>query len=457
MKELDYARGSILLRIIQTAGPVLAAQICNLLYSVVDRIFLGRIGGDPVAALGGIGLCFSVIMLIAAFANLFGMGGAPLCAMARGAGDIPRAGRILDIVFTMLLISGILLMIPGWIFAPELLRLIGAADGNIASGVLYLRIYLCGTLFFMISTGLTPFMAALGFPRMTMFSVVLGAVVNIVLDYLFIIVFPWGVAGAAAATVLAQAASASVVLGFLRSRSRNCRVKLLKWEVLRNDWRTLLNIVSLGSVAFVMTFSNSLVSFVSNNVLSRLGGEIYVAIMTIAVAIRQMLEVPALAICEGTAPLLSYNYGAGAGLRVWKAIRIMMTITLIYTASVWALIEWKAESFIRIFSSDEKMIELAVPLLQSYLFAFVFQALQYTSQATFKALNKKKRAIFFSLFRKVVIVVPLTMILPYCGNLGIRGAFYAEPVSNFLGGTLVFITMLLTLVPELKKMRSKVL
>ena len=204
-----------------------------------------------------------------------------------------------------------------------------------------------------------------------------------------------------------------------------------------------------------MSFSNAVVTIVSNQMLAGFGGDMYISVMTIASSMRQLLEAPNLAICEGTSPLISYNFGSENGTRVWRSIRTMSLLAVAYTACAWAFIEWKPEWFIGVFTSDEELIEQCVPLFHIYLYAFVFQALQYSGQTTFKALNKKGCAIFFSLFRKILILVPLAIFLPYVHGLGAKGVFMAEPISNFVGGLICFITMLVVVLPELRRMKKR--
>lgn len=452
MNKVDFAHGGIMRLIFQTAGPMLVAQVLSLLYSIVSQIYIGRIPEIGAVALTGIGLCFPIILLITAFASLFGMGGAPLCAMERGKGNLRQAELIQNIALTLLIFSGAVLFLTLWIFARPLLYLLGASNDSIQYALPYLRIYLLGNIPFMIATGMTPFVTAQGFPIEGMKAVAAGAVSNIILTPVFIYVFHLGIAGAAIATVISQTLSAGIILRFLRGKNTELKGHLVRFRELAGNGRTIFNITSLGSVAFIMYFSSSLVNMISNAMLSRYGGDLFIAVMTIAASVRQLLETPALAICEGTGPILSFNYGAGNGKRVLRAIWIMTALNVLYTAIAWGMIIWKTEWFIRIFNSDEKLLQTAVPLLHLYLFAFVFQALQYSAQHTFKALNKKGRAIFFSLFRKIIIIVPLVLLLPQYGGLGAKGVFIAEPISNFAGGTLVFLTLLLTLVPELKRL-----
>ena len=432
---------------------MLVAQVLSLLYSIVDRIYIGRIPGIGAQALGGIGLCFPVILTVTAFTNLFGLGGSPLCSIERGKGDFSRAEQIMNVAFCLLTASSVIIMVLCELFAPFLLTLFGATSGNLPIALSYLRIYLLGTFFAMISAGMNPYINAQGFSRAGMVTVVIGALSNIILDPVFIFVFGMGIKGAAIATVVSQGLSALFVLRFLTGGQAELRLQDFH-KVLTPDSRGItLQIMSLGAAPFIMQFTNSLVSISCNSVLSAYGGELYVSIMTVVSSVRQILDTPVLAITEGSSPVISFNYGARRPGKIKKAIAIMSAVSILYTAVTWAFIEYRPEFFIRIFLSDPEFLADAVPALHLYFFAFIFQALQYSGQTVFKALGKKKHAIFFSLFRKVVMVVPLTYLLPHLG-LGARGVFIAEPISNFVGGTACFTVMLLTVLPELRQMES---
>lgn len=455
MKQIDFGKGSVTGCILRSALPMLAAQFINLLYNIVDRIYIGRIQGVGTAALGGVGLCFPVISIILAFTNMFGSGGAPLCAIERGRGDTEKAGRIMDTSGVCLFWCALALMLIGEIFCSPILRLFGASDASIQYALPYMRIYLLGTIFSMLATGLNPFINAQGFPGTGMTSVLIGAAANIVLDPLFIFTFDMGVRGAAIATVISQGLSALFVLRFLTGRKPELHLHFLHGDQLRAALPLAGEIVGLGTAAFVQQVTNSLVQIACNSVLSHIGGDIYVSVMAILTSIRQMFEIPVLAIGEGSSPVISYSYGARSAGRTRKAIFATCAMGILYTLIVWLLILWKPEMFISIFTSDRTILSDAVPALHLYLFAFIFMALQYTGQTTFKSLNKKKHAIFFSIFRKIIIVVPLTYLLPTVFGFGTDGVFMAEPVSNVIGGTACFVTMLLTVMPELRRMERE--
>ena len=453
-RQIDFADGRIVYDMIAMAGPMMVAQLLNLLYNVVDRIYIARIPSVGTAALGGVGLCFPVITIIAAFTNLYGSGGAPLFSIARGRGDREEAGQIMDTVFWLELATAAVIMAAGWLFGRPLLMLFGASEEALPYSLPYLRIYLAGTVFAMLSTGLNPFIVAQGFSRAAMGTVTIGALANLVLDPLFIFILGFGVRGAAIATVISQGLSVLFVLRFLLKGEAEIRLGQNPLRELMREFRRIANIIGLGVASFVMMMTNSLVQITCNRVLSGTGGDMYVTIMAIIASVRQMLELPVLALADGAAPIISFHYGARRPELVRKAIFVMAAFGIIYTVAVWGLIEWKPAFLISIFSSDPEILLDARRSLHLYFFAFPFMVFQYTGQTTFKSLNKKGRAIFFSLLRKAFIVIPLTYALALTFGLGTDGVFMAEPVSNVIGGLACFITMLCTVLPELRRMEK---
>lgn len=464
MKQLDFRNGSIAKNIVASAIPMLIAQFVNLLYNLIDRVYIGRIPEVGTEALGALGLTFPVIILITAFTNLYGGGGAPLFAIARGERRSLRAGAILQTCFYLEVGTALLLMLVGFVFAEPILRLFGASDTAMPYSLPYLRIYLTGTVFSMVSIGMNPFINAQGFPTYGMISVVLGAALNLGLDPLFIFPLGMGIRGAAVATVISQAVSAIVVCQILRSKKMSVPLvfgslhRLAEKrdtedptsflrdhadQVSRRLRRRLISqIVTLGIASFVMQFTNALVSIVCNAVLSRAGGHIYISVMTVVSSLRQVFETPLLAICEGSSPVISFNYGAEAFDRVRRSVRVMSVMCLAYTAVIWILVMVFPAVFIAVFSNDKSILEQAVPATRIYFCAFLFMTLQYIGQTTYKALNQRARSIFFSIFRKVILVVPLTYLLPLVFDPPVNGVFAAEPVSNILGGSASFFTML---------------
>ena len=454
MKRIDFEHGTVTGNILGAALPMLVAQILNLLYNIVDRIYIARIPNIGTAALGAVGLCFTLIVVITAFSNLFGSGGAPLFSIYRGKGEPQRAANVMNTSFTMVCVCAVVLMAVGFIFARPLLVLFGASTDALVYAYPYLVIYLIGTLPSMIATGMNPFINAQGYSTIGMTSVAVGAVANLLLDPLFIFVLGFGVQGAAIATVISQALSAVFVFVFL-TRKSELKVRFLKKKEFSECIGYAKNIVSLGTAGFIMQLTNSLVSICCNNILSDVGGDIYISVMTIVSSVRQLVETPIYAMNEGTSPILSYNYGACRPARVRKAMAVMSTMILGYTAVMWSIIILFPNALIGIFSSDAALMQDAVPALKQYFAAFICMDFQYIGQTVFKSLNKKKQAIFFSLLRKVFIVVPLTYMMPYMFHMGTAGVFLAEPVSNVIGGTLCLVVMLCTVLPELKRMEKQ--
>ncbi len=453
MKRIDFDNGKITTNIFQAALPMLVAQILSLLYNIVDRIYIARIPDIGTTALGAVGLCFPIIVIITAFSNLFGSGGAPLFSIERGRGDKKRAEKIMNTSFFMLSVCAILLMGIGFLFARPILILFGSSENALAYAYPYIMIYLIGTFPSMIITGMNPFINAQGYSVTGMYSVVIGAVANILLDPLFIFAFHLGIRGAAIATVLSQCLSAAFVLYFLSGKAEY-KIRILHKEEIRSCRNDAKNIVSLGTAGFIMQLTNSLVNICCNNVLAATGGDVYISVMTIVSSIRQMVETPIWSISEGSSPVISYNYGAKRPKKVIKAWLTMSVLILLYILIAWSVILFAPKFLIGIFSSDKSLMIDTIPAMKLYFAAFIFMLFQYTGQTMFKSLNKKKQAIFFSILRKVVIVVPLTYIFPYFFLMGSNGVFMAEPVSNVIGGSLCFLVMLLTVLPELKQMNQ---
>lgn len=446
--QTDFSRGNVYRNILEVAIPLTLAQLLNLLYNVVDRIYIGRIPEVGTLALTGVGLCFPVISLVTAFTYLYGNGGSPLCAMERGRGNKEEAEKIMGNSFILLIYTGLILMALGLLFYKPLLYLFGASDATFPYAGSYMQIYLLGTVFVMISVGMNPFINSQGFGNMGMLTVLIGAVLNIVLDPVFIFVFHMGVRGAALATILSQFCSALWVLRFLTGKRA---VLKLKKEAFRLKWKRVKSILGLGVSGFIMAFTNSLVQIVCNSTLQTFGGDIYVAAMTVLSSVRDICTMPVMGLTNGASPVMSFNYGEKAYDRVKKAIRFVTVICVTYTFAAWGLLKLIPEVFIRIFNTDPELVVRGVPALHIYFFGFFFMAFQFTGQSVFVALGKSKQATFFSLLRKAIIVVPLTLVLPHVAGLGVDGVFWAEPVSNLIGGCACFFTMLATVMPELGK------
>lgn len=446
--QTDFSRGSVYRNIMEVAAPMILAQLLNLLYNIVDRIYIGRIPEVGTTALTGVGICFPIISLVSAFTYLYGNGGAPLCAMERGRGNEEEAEKLMGNSFFLLLVTGVVLLILGELFYRPVLYLFGASDATFVYAREYIRIYLLGTVFVMVSVGMNPFINSQGFGNMGMVSVLIGAALNILLDPLFIFGFRMGVKGAALATILSQLCSAVWVMWFLTSKKAVLKLKI---SCMRLEAARVKRILGLGVSGFIMSFTNSLVQVVCNATLQTYGGDIYVGVMTVLNSVREICTLPVQGFTNGASPVMSFNYGEKAFERVKKAIWFVTAVCVSYTVLIWGALRLVPAFFIRIFNDSPELLEKAVPSLHIYFFGFCFMALQFTGQSVFVALGKSRRATFFSLLRKAFIVAPLTVLLPRVANLGVDGVFWAEPISNLIGGCACFITMLCTILPELRK------
>lgn len=440
----DFSKGSVKRLILSQAIPLTLAQAVQLLYNVVDRIYIGHLEGTGDLALTGMGITFPVIVIIAAFTNLFGTGGNALFSIARGRGDEEEAEAVLGNVFALLALSSVSLFTFFYLFRTPILYLFGASDQSIPYARQYLSIYLFGTPFSMLATGLNGYINAQGFPKTGMLTTVIGAVINIILDPIFIFTLDMGVNGAALATVISQGISALWVMHFLLKKApigihrRTTRISRARTK----------QILTLGTPGFVMQGTNSLVSIVCNNQLQSYGGDLYVGIQTVLNSLREVVSLPVMGISSGGQPILGFNYGAKLNERVKEGIRFTAVLGTVYTLITWCLIMLFPRQLIGIFSGDPNTISTGAEMLNIYFFGFFFMSFQFAGQTTFQALGKAKQAIFFSLLRKAFIVVPLTVLLPMMG-FGVEGVFLAEPISNAIGGLACFLTMWLTLYKKL--------
>ena len=441
----NFAQGSIAKHITNLAGPMIVAQLINVLYNVIDRVYIGRIPEISTLAMGGLGLCLPLISIIIAFANLFGMGGSPLCSIARGQGKNDEAEEIMGNSFSLLVIFGILLTVIVFVLKEDLLWLFGASKDTIVYANDYMTIYLFGTIFVLISLGMNSFIHSQGFAKIGMCTVLIGAILNIVLDPIFIFTFELGVKGAAIATVISQFISALWTIYFLTG---NKTILKLKKKNMRLKIIHVKRIVSLGMAGFMMAITNSTVTIVCNATLQKYGGDLYIAIMTIINSIREVASLPGQGISNACQPVLGYNYGAGKSDRVIQGIKFVTFSALLMMLILWFAITFFPELFIKIFSHNPEIVKDGVNALRLYFFGFFMMAFQMVGQAVAVGLGKSRQAIFFSVFRKVIIVVPLTLILPI--YIGINGVFIAEAISNFIGGGACYITMWLTIVKKLR-------
>lgn len=449
----DFTKGNVVGNIMKLAIPMTLAQLINVLYSIIDRIFIGRIPENATLALTGLGLCLPIVSIVMAFANLFGMGGAPLCSIERGRGNAEEAEKIMGNSFMLMLLFGVILTALGLIFKKPLLYMFGASDATYPFAAQFAEIYLLGTVFVMVGLGMNSFINSQGFGTVGMMTVLLGAVVNIILDPIFIFAMDMGVRGAALATVIAQFLSALWTVKFLTGKKAILKLKL---PCFRLEKYRVRSIIGLGMSGFTMAVTNSVVQVMYNASLQQYGGDLYVGVMTIINSVREVFTMPVKGLTNSAQPVMGFNYGAEEYGRVKQAIVFTSIVPIVYTTAVWGLIHGYPEFFIRIFNQDADLITAGVPAMRIYYFGFFFMSLQFAGQAIFVALGKARQAVFFSIFRKVIIVAPLIIVLPLILGNGTSGVFMAEPVSNLIGGGACFITMLLTVWPELSvKMKRK--
>ena len=447
----DFTQGKIPAVILGMAVPLIAAQLVNVLYNIVDRIYIGHIPRIGAHALTGVGVALPVITILSAFAGLFGQGGAPLFSIARGKGDTEQAGRIMGNSMTLLLTSSVVLAVLVRLISRPVLLALGAGENTLGFALDYLHVYLFGTPLVFVTLGMNAYVNAQGFARRGMMTVMLGAAANIVLDPLFIFVFGMGVRGAALATVLSQAVSAAWCTLFLcsnkasvplRRRNMGLRAKIVG------------RIVSLGVSNFMAQATNSVIQAVGNRELAFFGGELYIGAMTIINALRTAFFQVILGMAAGMQPVLGYNYGAERRERVLECIRFTSAVAVGFMALTWLLLETIPTPFVRIFTDEPALIDIAVPSVRIYYSAIFFMALQLVAQNVFTGLGRAKQAVFFSLFRKVVIEAPLMILLPMWG-FGAAGVFWSEPVSDVVGGLAAYITMLVTVYFPLRKELQK--
>ena len=446
----DFSRGSIPRNIMGLALPMTAAQLVNVLYSVVDRIYLGHLPESDSLALTGLGITMPIVSILMGFANLCGTGGAPLCSISRGRGDDREAERVMGNAFALLLLLGAASTAFFLALKEPILYLFGASPDTFPYADGYMSIYLCGTLFVMVSLGMNPFINAQGFGRTGMMTVLLGAAVNIALDPVLIFVLHMGVRGAALATVFSQALSAAWVMAFLTGKKAILR---LRRENIRLDRGRTARIISLGLSGFFVNLTNSLVQVVCNATLQYYGGDLYVGVMTIINSIREVFAMPVQGLTNGSPPVAGYNSGARLYSRVRQSIRFSVGVTMAYSCLFWLAAMVLPGPMIRIFKDDPAVIQAGVPALRVYFSLFLFMSLQIAAQGVFVGLGKSKQAVFFSLLRKAVVNAPLTVLLAMW--MGAGGVFAAEAVSQLVGGLTCFTTMYITVYRPLGLLKDR--
>lgn len=422
--------------VFKMALPAVAAQFVNLLYNIVDRIYIGHIPETGTDALAGVGVTTSIVILISAFSSIVGAGGAPLAATALGQGDRERAGKILGNGFILLIFFTLFTSAVTYLFMEPILLLVGASENTLQYAVDYLSVYLLGTLFVEISTGLNTFINAQGRPAIAMWSVVIGALLNIVLDPLFIFVFDMGVKGAAIATVLSQACSAIWIIHFLISDKASLR---LEKRYLKLHSNIVSAIVALGVSPFIMASTESLVGFVLNGSLKHFG-DIYVSALAIMQSAMQFASVPLTGFAQGFIPIVSYNYGHRDNARVKECFRIVVIFMFSFNMLLMLFMILFPDVIASAFTSDRHLTDTVDEMMPLFLAGMTIFGLQRACQNMFVALGQAKISIFIALLRKVILLVPLALILPHF--LGVEGIFAAEAISDATAAiccTLLFV------------------
>lgn len=445
-KEQRMATEGIGKLMFRMAIPSVIAQVINILYNIVDRVYIGHIEGVGMEALTGVGVTFPIITLISAFSAFAGAGGAPLASIWLGKGDRKRAEKILGNGVSMLLFFTVILMAFFYLFQRPLLYVFGASDATIGYAMDYISIYLVGTIFVELALGLNAFIISQGQSRTAMAAVLIGAASNIILDPIFIFGFHMGVKGAARATVISQALSALWTVGFLISKKSTLTIKL---EAMKPDFSVIGKVMALGISPFIMRATESLISVVLNSGLQRYGGDIYVGSLTIMQSVMQMYAAPLGGFTQGVQPIISYNFGAGNFDRVKKLYRRMIAVSFAFSAGATVLVLAFPRFFAGMFTNDENLIALVGEMMPVFMCGMLVFGLQQGIQPTFLALGQAKISLFIAVFRKVILLVPLAIILPF--RFGVMGIYYAEPVSDVLSATTAVILFLL----NIKKIVSK--
>ena len=409
--------------------PTVVAQLINMLYNIVDRIYIGHMPGDGTLALTGVGVCMPIIMLVSAFAALVGSGGAPRASIAMGQKNPSFAEKTMANCFTLQLVISAVLTVVLLFWSRPILMTFGATEETIGYAVAYLQIYAIGTVFVQLTLGMNAFVTAQGFTKTSMLSVVIGAVTNIILDPIFIFGLHMGVRGAALATVLSQALSCTWVLVFLFGRKTVLKLRV-KYMGLKA--RIVMPCVALGMAAFIMQGSESVISVCFNTSLRHYGGNTAVGAMTILTSVMMFAMLPLMGLAQGAQPITSYNYGAGNSQRVRKSFWLLTWSGFAYSALLWAAIMLFPGGFARIFSPDPVLIEFTAKALRVYAAGILIFGIQMGCQMTFTSLGYAKQAISAAVVRKFVLLLPLIYIVPHLVSNPTMGVYMAEPIADFL-------------------------
>ncbi|MCD7757280.1 MAG: MATE family efflux transporter [Clostridiales bacterium] len=438
----DLGSGSVGGLLAQLAIPAVVAQVINLLYNIVDRIYIGHIPEVGATALTGVGLFTAILMLLNAFAMLAGSGGAPRAAIAMGTKKNDVAEKIMGNCFTLLLCMAVVLTAVFYAAAPTLLRLFGASDATLPYAVAYARIYILGSIFVLLVLGMNPFITTQGFSRISMLTTVIGAIINIILDPILIFGLGLGVRGAAIATVFSQAVSAVWILRFLTGKRT---ILHLRRGNMKLEANVILPCLALGVSSFVMLSTESLLSVSFTSSLSRYGGDLAVGAMTIITSVSQMAVLPIQGICQGGQPIMSYNFGAKKDQRVRQTFKLQLTACAVYATVFWVLVMLVPQLFASAFTAHEELVAYTSWALRIYAAGIFALGFQMACQQSFMALGQARTSLLMACLRKLILLIPLIFILPhiFTGNQ-VMAVFLAEPVSDVLAAAVTVTTFLLS-------------
>ena len=434
------------------AIPSVLAQLVNLLYNLVDRIYIGHIENVGDIALTGVGVCFPIIIIISAFSSLCGMGGAPKAAIKMGEGNTEEANKILGNCTMLTIITSIILTLIVQIFKEPLLYLFAASDNTITYALDYIGIYSLGTIFVMISLGLNAFITTQGFSKISMLNVIIGAVTNIILDPIFIFGFNMGVKGAALATIISQAVSSFFVVRFLLSKKTRLKLEL---KYLKLDIKIILSVVSLGLAPFIMQSTEAILNICFNTSLYKYGGDIAVGTMTILSSLMQFAMLPIQGFAQGAQPIISYNLGSRQPDRIKKAFKILLIISVSFSVMFWLVSMLLPSTLIGIFTDKKELIEFASRALRIYMAVICLFGIQLACQQTFVSLGNAPVSLFLALLRKVILLIPLIYIVPLFMENKCDAVFLAEPIADFIAVSTTGIMFLIIFKKTMKKIEIK--
>mgnify|MGYP005807039287 CR=1 FL=1 len=434
------------------AVPSVVAQLVNLLYNMVDRIYIGHMDKVGSLALTGVGVCMPVILLVSAFAALVGMGGAPQVSICMGKKEYDKAEKIMGNCLIFLIAISIILTISLYIFGERLLLIFGASSNTIGFAMDYMKIYVLGTVFVQLALGMNMFITCQGFTKISMLSVIIGAVLNIVLDPVLIFVFDMGVKGAALATIISQAVSALWVVAFLSGKRSGIRLKKKYFKV---DFKILAPCLALGVSPFIMQATESVINVCFNASLLKYGGDLAVGAMTILSTVMQFSMLPLQGLTQGAQPITSYNYGAGNPKRVKESFSLLLKACLAYSMGLWLLIMIFPNTFVMMFNSEPELVAYGSWAMRIYFAVSGIFGIQIACQQTFIAIGNAKTSLFLAVFRKIILLIPLIYILPVFFADKAMAVYMAEPVADIIAVLTTSVLFIRSFRRTIRKMEQK--